>query len=148
MRVALDTNVLVYAEGLNDEPRRDRALEIIASLPAHGVAIPVQVLGEVHRILVRKGGRTPAQAALAALRWANAFETLPSTEIAMRDALAIAETHSLQIWDALVLAAAHAGACEILLSEDLQDGFAWRDVAVLNPFGDDGLARLAGRLKG
>lgn len=120
-----------------------RALEVIASLPANGVAIPVQVLGEVQRILVRKGGRSPAEAALAALRWANAFETLPSTETAMRDALAIAEAHGLQIWDALVLAVAHAGACEMVLSEDMQDEFVWRDVAVLNPFSADGAARLA-----
>lgn len=148
MRIALDTNVLIYAEGLNDEARRDCALELIASLPANGIALPVQVLGELHRILVRKGGRTPAQAALAALRWANAFETLPSTEIAMRDALAIAETHGLQIWDALVLAVAHAGACEMVLSEDMQDGFVWRDVAVLNPFSEAGAASLAARVKG
>lgn len=135
--------MLVYAEGLNDEVRRDRALDLIAGLPASSVAIPVQALGELHRILVRKGGRSPAMAALAALRWANAFETLPSTETAMRDALGIAEAHSLQVWDALVLAVAHAGACAFVLTEDMQDGFAWRDVAVLNPFGAAGAARLA-----
>ncbi|OQW55825.1 MAG: hypothetical protein A4S17_05830 [Proteobacteria bacterium HN_bin10] len=147
MRVALDTNVLIYAEGLNDEVRRDRALEVIELLTASGVAIPVQVLGEVHRLLVRKGGRTPAQAALAALRWANAFEALPSTEAAMRDALAITEAHGLQIWDALVLAVAHAGACALVLSEDMQDRFVWRDVTVLNPFSADGAARLAKLVK-
>lgn len=142
MRVALDTNVLIYAEGLNDEPRRDRALEVLARLPTNGVLIPVQVLGELHRLLVRKGGRTPGQAALAALRWANAFETMPSTEVAMRDALAITEGHNLQIWDALVLAVAHAGACAFVLSEDMQDGFVWRDVTVFNPFGDGGAEKL------
>jgi predicted nucleic acid-binding protein len=147
VRVALDTNVLIYAEGLNDEVRRDRALEVIEALPANGVAIPVQVLGEVHRLLVRNGGRTPAQAALAASRWANAFDTLPSTETAMRDALAITEAHGLQIWDALALAVAHAGACALVLSEDMQDGFVWRDVTVLNPFSADGAARLAKLVK-
>lgn len=147
MRIALDSNVLIYAEGVNDAGRRDRALDLLTLLPADSVFIPVQTLGELHRILVRKAGRKPAEATLAALRWANAFETLPSTDTALRDALAIAETHGLQIWDALVLAVAHASACELVLSEDMQDGFRWRDVAVLNPFGKAGLSRLKARLR-
>jgi predicted nucleic acid-binding protein len=45
----------------------------------------------------------------------------------------------------LILAAAVEARCDLLLTEDLQDGFAWRGVVVSNPFGpapDRRLARL------
>jgi len=42
--------------------------------------------------------------------------------------------HQMQIWDGLVLAVAAEHRCRILLSEDLQHGFTWRGVSVVNPF--------------
>jgi len=36
MKVALDTNVLAYAEGTNGAAMRDRALELIERLPVRG----------------------------------------------------------------------------------------------------------------
>ncbi len=40
----------------------------------------------------------------------------------------------LGIWDAVILSAAADARCRLLLSEDLQDGFTWRGVTVVNPF--------------
>ncbi|HEV2396631.1 MAG TPA: hypothetical protein VGS27_06805 [Candidatus Sulfotelmatobacter sp.] len=34
----------------------------------------------------------------------------------------------------MILSAAAAGSCRLLLSEDLQDGFTWNGVTVVNPF--------------
>ena len=39
MRVALDTNVMACAEGVNGEEMRDRALSLIACLPADAVVL-------------------------------------------------------------------------------------------------------------
>jgi predicted nucleic acid-binding protein len=52
MRVALDTNILAYAEGLGDLERCTRSRELIAALPVEGVIIPAQVMGELYRVLV------------------------------------------------------------------------------------------------
>ena len=38
------------------------------------------------------------------------------------------------IWDAVVLSAASQAACRLLISEDLQDGFTWGGVTVVDPF--------------
>ena len=46
MRVALDTNILAYAEGLGDETRCTTALQLIEQLPSDEVVLPAQVLGE------------------------------------------------------------------------------------------------------
>jgi predicted nucleic acid-binding protein len=43
--------------------------------------------------------------------------------------------HQLPIWDALILAVAAESRCRLLLSEDFQNGFTWRGVTVVNPFG-------------
>ena len=56
MKIALDTNVLAYAEGTNGAAKRDKALELIQRLPPWAIVIPVQTLGELFNVLVRKPG--------------------------------------------------------------------------------------------
>jgi predicted nucleic acid-binding protein len=46
----------------------------------------------------------------------------------------LATDHQLGIWDAVVLSAASQSACRPLLSEDLQEGFTWAGVTLVNPF--------------
>jgi predicted nucleic acid-binding protein len=69
MRVALDTNVLAYAEGTNGAAMRDKTLEMIQRLPVGAVVLPVQTLGELFNVLVRKAKRRPARARAAVLSW-------------------------------------------------------------------------------
>ena len=85
-RVALDTNVLAYAEGAGDTRRCKAARELVARLPGHLVVVPAQALGELHRVLVGKSRRPPADARAAILSWADAFEVADSTFDAMRAA--------------------------------------------------------------
>ena len=42
--------------------------------------------------------------------------------------------NNLQIWDALILAVTAENRCRILISADMQDGFTWRGVTVVNPY--------------
>jgi predicted nucleic acid-binding protein len=133
VRVALDTNILAYAEGVNGTPMKKAALELIERLPQSSVVLPVQVLGELFQVLVRKARRSPSHARSAILGWRNAFglvETSPSILLAAVD-LAVQE---FGIWDAVILSAAAEADCQLLLSEDMQHGFVWRGVTVLNPF--------------
>ena len=46
----------------------------------------------------------------------------------------LATDHQLGIWDAVILSAASQAGCRLLLSEDLQEGFTWGGVTVVNPF--------------
>jgi predicted nucleic acid-binding protein len=52
MRVALDTNVLAYAEGVGDEARHRASLGLVRSLPCSAVVVPAQCLGELFRVLI------------------------------------------------------------------------------------------------
>jgi predicted nucleic acid-binding protein len=134
MRLALDTNILAYAEGVGDASRRQAALKLVRALPNSSVVIPAQCLGELFRVLTAKAGRNPAKAKEDVLGWADAYETADSTWTAMQSALDAVTSHSLQIWDALILSVAAEQHCRLLLSEDMQEGFTWRGVTVLNPF--------------
>jgi len=134
MRLALDTNVLAYAEGLNGNPQKKSALEIIEKLPAESTFLPVQALGELFHVLVRKAGRRPERARAAILSWQDAFpliETSPAVLVAATD---LAAHHGLGIWDSIIFSAAAVAGCRLLLSEDLQAGFTWNGVTVANPF--------------
>lgn len=143
IRIALDTNILTYAEGVGDKPRCKAARELIDALPENAVVLPVQVLGELHRVLTGKLKRAPNTVRQDVLRWSDAFPVADSTWSAIAAAFDLVADHGLQIWDALILAVAAEQRCRILLSEDLQHGFTWRGVSVVNPFASPRHALLA-----
>lgn len=145
--VALDTNVLAYAEGAGDEARRARAVALLARLPEERVVLPVQVLGELHRVLVTKLRQSPEEAREAALRWSDAFGARDSTWGAMQSAFDLAAAHGLAIWDSLILSVAAEQRCRVLLSEDLQHGFTWRGTTVVDPFREPEHELLAAMLE-
>ncbi|AJF06102.1 PIN domain-containing protein [Geoalkalibacter subterraneus] len=134
MRVALDTNVLAYAEGLGDQSRCARAMELVERLPLGEVIIPAQTLGELSRVLRSKAKRSAEDTRSAVLSWADTFSVADSTWPAFQAALDLNVDHKLQIWDALILAVAAEQHCRILLTEDMHAGFTWRGVTLVNPF--------------
>jgi predicted nucleic acid-binding protein len=138
VRVALDTNILVYAEGAqrlpSDAGRIAAARALVARVPAEDLVLPVQVLGELYNVLTRRQGRPPLDASAAIEIWRTATIVQAITGDVLGATISLAGTHHLQIWDAIILAAAAEAGCGLLLSEDMQDGFAWRGTIVANPF--------------
>ncbi len=134
MRIALDTNVLAYAEGVNGSERRDAALALVRRLPQAAAVIPVQALGELFNVLVRKGRKSRREARDALMSWRDAFPVVATSTEVMLAAADLAADHQLGIWDAVILSTASQWGCRLLLSEDLQEGFTWAGVTVVNPF--------------
>ncbi|WP_046865906.1 PIN domain-containing protein [Microvirga massiliensis] len=134
MRVALDTNVLAYAEGVNGIGRRDVALDLVRRLPQETTVIPVQVLGELFNVLVRKAGRSRSDARDALLSWSDTFAIVETSSKVMLSAIDLAADHHFGIWDAVILSAASNASCRLLLSEDLQADFTWGGVTIIDPF--------------
>lgn len=134
MRVALDSNILVYAEGINGVSRKQTAVSIVRRLPVSELVIPLQALGELFYVLVRKGGRTASRARDAVLAWQEMAHPVANSVASFSGAMDLVVSHHLTVWDAMILSAAAEGQCRILLSEDLHNGFTWRGVTVCNPF--------------
>jgi len=134
LTVALDTNVLAYAENTNGAEMRDHALDLLERLPVEQTLIPVQALGELFAVLVRKARRSRARAREAVLHWGDSFPLIETSSDVILMALELTVTHQFGWWDAVIMSAAGDSGCRLLLSEDLQDGFTWNGVTVVNPF--------------
>ena len=146
MRVAIDTNVLAYAEGVGDAERCGVAVGLVERLPESAVLLPAQVLGELMLVLTRKAGRTRELARDAVLGWADSFDVVDSTWASFQSAFDLCVNHEFGMWDALVMAVAAENRCRVVLSEDLQHGFTWRGVTIVNPFLPDESPLLAALL--
>jgi predicted nucleic acid-binding protein len=144
VRIALDTNILVYAEGVDGPERRESALNLLERLPA-GTVVPAQVLGELFNVLVRKKRLSKGEARESLLAWQDVFEIAPTTPEILQSAADLATDHDFAIWDAIIMSAASRAGCRLLLTEDLQNGFTWGGVTVINPFATErhGLLKMA-----
>ena len=132
----LDTNVFVYAWDAADARKRRRARDWIGALWAEGKGrVSFQVLSEFYVTATQK--LDPAVARLTARRY---VETLLEWKPVTADAAVLQRAWSLQDqfplswWDALIVAAAQRAECQILVTEDLQDGRTYDGVTVVNPF--------------
>jgi predicted nucleic acid-binding protein len=126
-----DTNVLVYAIVEND-PRKIRARELLAV----GGTISVQVLSEFVSV-VRRKVKMPWDDVRATLQWILLLcpEAIMVTLKTHERAVGIAERYGYRIYDSLIVASALEAKCDLLYSEDLQDGqVIERKLTSRNPF--------------
>jgi len=119
VRVALDTNLLANAAGINGQERLDVTARVLDGLEDDEVFVPLQALGELYGVLLRiaRWSREDARGEVA--HWRARTTPIPTTVEAM---------------DAAIGLAAAEAACDLLLTEDMQDGFTWRGVTLRNPF--------------
>ncbi len=130
----MDTNVLAYAEGLGDDVRCQLASDLIAKLNPINSLVPVQVLGELSRVLTTKLKRSSADVREMLLSWSDAVVVADTTWTAFQSAMDLTVDHQISMWDALIMSVAAENKCRLLISEDFQNGFTWRGVTVVNPF--------------
>jgi predicted nucleic acid-binding protein len=143
---ALDSNILVYVEGVNGAAREAASRTLIGQLPLKFTFIPAQVLGELYNVLTRKAAWPGDRARTAVLAWRDSFVVAPTTTTAMLEAIDLAADHRISIWDSVIMSVAAEADCRLLLSEDMQDGFTWRGVTVVNPFAEQRHPLLASLL--
>ncbi len=145
--VGFDTNILAYMSGVKrsepDEAKQARALRLIDELPVSiALVVPVQALGELFAVMIRLGRSTgEVQTAIHVLM--QKFTCVATDTVILGDALALVNDHNFQSWDAIILCAAQVSGCEVLLSEDMQHGFVYRNTTIVNPLLDQPHPKLA-----
>jgi predicted nucleic acid-binding protein len=132
--VFLDTNILVYAAiGTgDDEPKRQRALELIES---RDFATSAQVLQEFFVTVTRKAARPLS--AERAMEWIEQLIAFPCQAVdhrLVRVAIERSARYQISYWDAAIISAAEAIGCPVVCSENLNDGQKYGEVKVVNPF--------------
>jgi predicted nucleic acid-binding protein len=134
--VFVDSNVLLYWRDATEPARQQLAAEWLARLWRTGTGrTSCQVLNEYYVNVTRKlkPGLDPDDAwddVTALVRW----NPLPISVDLIARAREIERRHRLSWWDSLVVAAAQAQNCALLLSEDFQDGASFGSVVVRSPF--------------
>ncbi|MFZ5618401.1 MAG: PIN domain-containing protein [Pseudomonadota bacterium] len=132
-RVALDSNILIYAELEPDSEKGARAVDIILRAAMNGV-IPAQALGEFIRFIQRRAPTSLPGAIKQVGIYRAAFLTPPTTDEIIARAAETAEAHHLQLWDCVIAAASAAAGAKVLLTEDMRDGRLLNGLRLINPF--------------
>ncbi len=125
-----DTNVLMYLAS-SDLAKADRAEAVLRD----GGAISVQVLNEIANVTRRKLRMSweDTRGFLSSLR--GLLTVHPVTAETHELGLSLAERYNLAIYDAFIAASALLSECDLLWSEDMQDGLAIdRRLRIVNPF--------------
>lgn len=138
--VFVDTNVFVYRHDLSDPVRQKRAeqwIELLASTRTGRLSY--QVLQELLATLTRaRGPRFPHSEAREIVETLAVWKPIQTDLALLQRAWAIQERYRLSWWDSLIVAAAHASVCPVLLPEDLQHGQVIDGVRVVDPFASPG----------
>jgi predicted nucleic acid-binding protein len=132
-RVALDSNILIYAELEPESDKGMRAADLILRAARNGV-IAAQVLGEYLRFVQRRMPAAFEDAIRQASIYQAAFLIPPTTEAIINTAAALARAHRMQLWDCVVCAASAQAGANALLTEDMQDGRVLDGLRLINPF--------------
>ena len=131
----LDTNVLLY--GVSTAPAelpKRKIADSIISRP--GCVVSFQVLQEFYAQATRRSrprSLTPAQAR-EVLETYLRFPVVDGTWPLIERALAIEAKTNFAYWDCAVIAAALAGGCDVLYTEDMQHGREIGTLRIVNPF--------------
>ncbi len=132
-RTFVDTNVILYLFTDNDKKKN-----IAASLLSPANVISTQVVNENINVCLRKlkFGKEEAYAhGKSLLDTFNVVNLYPPT---ITNAFNLSIKYGFSYWDSLIVATALENNCEILLSEDMQDGLLVEGkMKIKNPFKDE-----------
>jgi predicted nucleic acid-binding protein len=134
--VFVDTNVLVYARDASD-PEKLAAAEAWMEHLWTSVSgrLSVQVLQEYYVTVTRKlDPGLPVDEAREDVRDLAAWRPVRIDEAIVDAAWRIEDRFELSFWDSLIVAAAHAAGCDVLLTEDLQHDLVIDGLRIADPF--------------
>ena len=136
-RFFLDTNIFVYSFDHNSPAKARRATELIQqAVGTRKGMVSFQVVQEFFNVALRRFV-APMTIAEAEQYLATIFQplcSLHSSQALYAEALRLRDKHHLGWYDALIVAAAQAGDCRVLYSEDLQHRQRFGDLQIENPF--------------
>jgi len=137
-KVFLDTNIFIYSVDASpdEKGKRDIARELIKRHIRSGTGvISMQVLQEFYQVSTQKI-KVPLsmEDALEYLHYMAVIETVHPDFTMLVSAVYLHKRLKLSFWDALIVQAAAAANCSLLLTEDLQDGLHVSDLIIRNPF--------------
>lgn len=132
----VDANVLVYAFDASAGSKHTAARGLLERLWETGVGcVSVQVLQEFFVTVTRKVAKPlSVDEAADRIREFALWKVFAPTADDVLGAIEIQKHATIGFWDAMVVRAAAESGCDLLWTEDLNDGQLLRGVRVRNPF--------------
>ena len=128
----VDSNVLIYAHDRTAGEKYEQARDLVGALwGSRSGVLSIQVLHEFFVNVVPRIGITDARRLVA--DYGNWRTHSPQTADVI-EAIDIHRDYKISFWDAMIVRSASAVDCDVLLTEDLNAGQAYRGVRVSNPF--------------
>lgn len=131
----VDTNLLLYSvSSVPAEAKKTTQARTV--LMSRDLVFSVQVFQEFY-VQATRPSRAEALTHTEAVQLIEAWSRFPVLDVSMGllwNALSIKARYQLSYWDAAVIAAAKAGDCTEVLSEDMNAGQDYGGVVVVNPF--------------
>jgi predicted nucleic acid-binding protein len=130
--IFLDTNIIVYAHTDVETDKQKTAQKIIVE---QQTVISTQVLQETANTLVKKFRHSwPNVSKVTAEAIQNSILHV-NTDSTILEAFRIAEHYGFSFYDSLIISAALESGCNILYSEDMQNGQLIENrLKIVNPF--------------
>lgn len=136
MPTLIDTNILVYARGVDGDPVRQRqAIQALQSHHGTG-ALSVQVLAEFSSVLLHKGISIDViheDVMSLEKTWTIVAPEHDTVSLALR----AVKTHRMSFWDAMLWATARQHDLTTILSEDGPTGATVGGIVYVSPFAPD-----------
>jgi predicted nucleic acid-binding protein len=135
-RQFIDTNVLVYAHDRSAGKKYERARKLLTNLwESRQGCISIQVLQEFYVTVVQKIAKP-----ILTDKAARIITDLKEWNVHIPDvndilyAIDIQQRNKLSFWDSLIICSAKKLNCDVIWSEDLNDGQYYEEIVVINPF--------------
>lgn len=130
----IDTNVLVYSVDGNSPEKQAIAKSIVMrAIQSESFLVSAQVLNEFANVALLKLKLSPEETGKFVSFFSRIRGVALECEWTSR-ALEVKGRYGLQLFDALLIAAAEANGCDEILTEDLNDGQTYCGVRAKNPF--------------
>jgi predicted nucleic acid-binding protein len=138
MKIALDTNIIVYVYDRRQSTKSDTCNEISKLwLNRTDNNLALQVLAELTHVLRRRVRMNGDDIATILGVYSRLPQLYAYTHEDVLSANQMATEGLFSTWDALLISASERAGVTHLISEDMQDGFRYKTLEIVTPFAAD-----------
>lgn len=131
--IAFDSSILLHAELESASAKGKLAESLLACCVGRSV-IAAQALGEALAVVRRRLPSAFGEACRRVEDYRDTLTVVPTDGGIIVAAARFSRRYRLQLWHAVIWQASRKGGAAILLTEDMQDGFAVDGMRALDPF--------------
>jgi predicted nucleic acid-binding protein len=133
-KIFLDTNIIIYSYSEDEVDKFEIANRVLKEYENYTI-ISTQVINEISNTLFRKFRCNSMEVRAVVLELEKNFSIVNFSLQTQLKAIDIRDRYQLQFYDSLILATALENGCNIIYSEDMQNGMIVdNQLTIINPF--------------